>query len=63
MFNTSKSISVLGELEEVMIKNGDMFRSRAYARAGQVLMKYTKRKNLILESTFHKLAKSKERES
>ena len=41
MFNTSKSISVLGELEEVMIKNGDMFRSRAYARAGQVLMKYT----------------------
>jgi len=40
MLEISKAIQVLGELEEVMNRKGEAFRSRAYQRASQSLMKH-----------------------
>lgn len=40
MLQVSKAIQVLGDLEEVMLRKGDAFRSRAYQRACHALMKH-----------------------
>ena len=42
MLQVSKAIQVLGDLEEVMLRKGDAFRSRAYQRACHALMKHGK---------------------
>ena len=42
MIQVSKAIQVLGELEEVMLRKGDAFRSRAYQRACHALMRLGK---------------------
>ena len=40
MLQVSNAIQVLGDLEEVMLRKGDAFRSRAYQRACHALMKH-----------------------
>ena len=40
MLQVSNAIQVLSELEDVMLRKGEAFRSRAYQRAAHVLMKY-----------------------
>ena len=40
MLQVSKAIQVLGDLEDVMLRKGDAFRSRAYQRASHSLMKH-----------------------
>ena len=43
MLQVSNAIQVLNDLEDVMLRKGEAFRSRAYQRAAHVLMKYGER--------------------
>ena len=52
MLQVSNAIQVLSELEDVMLRKGEAFRSRAYQRASHVLMKY--RDNEIKLTTLQK---------
>ena len=40
MLQVNNAIQVLSDLEDIMLRKGEAFRSRAYQRAAHVLMKY-----------------------